>query len=50
MVHEGVRVRGAALVHAAVPVGTALLEVGTVADPANELTNGEPRLVEVRRP
>jgi NADH-quinone oxidoreductase subunit G len=49
VVHDGVRVRGAALVLAAVPAGTALLEVGTVADSANALTNGEPRLVEVHR-
>jgi hypothetical protein len=44
-----VTVRGIAQVHAAVPAGTALLEVGTVADSANALTNGEPRLVEVHR-
>jgi NADH-quinone oxidoreductase subunit G len=49
VVHDGVRVRGAALVHAAVPHGTTLLEIGTVADSANALTNGEPRLVEVHR-
>jgi hypothetical protein len=36
-------------VHAAVPHGTTLLEIGTVADSANALTNGEPRLVEVHR-
>jgi NADH-quinone oxidoreductase subunit G len=49
VVHDGVRVRGTAVVHSAVPAGTTLLEVGTVADSANALTNGEPRLVEVHR-
>jgi NADH-quinone oxidoreductase subunit G len=49
VVHERVTVRGIAQVHAAVPAGTALLEVGTVVDSANALTNGEPRLVEVHR-
>jgi len=48
--HDGVRVVGTAVVHANVPAGTVLLEVGTTADSANALTNGEPRLVEVHRP
>ena len=50
VVHDGgAVVRGAARCATAVPAGTALLEVGTPADSANALTNGEPRLVEVHR-
>ena len=45
----GVQVGGPAVVRADVPDGTVLLEVGTVSDSANALTNGEPRLVEVQR-
>ena len=48
--YDGASVRGAANVRAAVPAGSVFLEVGTVEDSANALTNGEPRLVEVRRP
>jgi NADH-quinone oxidoreductase subunit G len=47
---EGARVRATAAVRANVPAGTVFLEEATASDPANVLTNGEPRLVEVRRP
>ena len=47
--HDGVHVRGTATVLAEVPGGTVVLEVGIAADSANALTNGEPRMVEVRR-
>jgi NADH-quinone oxidoreductase subunit G len=47
--HDSVAVHGTAVLHASVPAGTVLLEVGTGRDSANALTNGEPRLVEVQR-
>jgi NADH-quinone oxidoreductase subunit G len=47
--HDAAVVRGTAVVHAAVPSGTVLLELGTVRDSANALTNGGRPLVEVQR-
>jgi anaerobic selenocysteine-containing dehydrogenase len=46
--YDGALVRARATVRAAIPTGTVFLEVATPAESANALTNGEPRLVEVR--
>ena len=43
-------VRAQVALRAAVPAGTVFLAEGTGTDAANALTNGEPRMVEVRRP
>jgi NADH-quinone oxidoreductase subunit G len=47
--YEGAAVGAEVLVRSAVPAGSAFLAEATAADGANALTNGEPRLVEVRR-
>jgi len=48
---EGAGVRAQALLRAAVPEGSVfLIEAMSGDDAVNALTNGEPRLVEVRRP
>jgi NADH-quinone oxidoreductase subunit G len=47
--HDGAAVHAEVMVRSAVPAGSAFLAEATVADSANALTNGEPRLVEVRR-
>jgi NADH-quinone oxidoreductase subunit G len=49
VVFNGSSVRATAAVRAAVPAGTVFLQDATAQDAANALTNGEPRLVEVRR-
>jgi NADH-quinone oxidoreductase subunit G len=46
---NGTRVRGVAVIRAAVPEGSAFLEDGLEHDGANALTNGVPPLVEVMR-
>ena len=46
---EGATVRARAELKAAVPAGSVFLADGIGPDAANALTNGEPRLVEVRR-
>ena len=50
VVHDGASVQATAAVRANVPAGTVFLEEATASDPANVLSDGEPRLVEVRRP
>ena len=47
--YDGTRVHGTVALRAAVPAGSVFLAEGTSTDSANALTNGEPRLVEVRR-
>ena len=47
---NGTSVRATAALRAAVPPGSVFLAEAAAAEPANTLTNGEPRLVEVRRP
>jgi NADH-quinone oxidoreductase subunit G len=47
--YDGALVHAQATVRTAVPTGTVFLEIATPAESANALTNGEPRLVEVRR-
>jgi NADH-quinone oxidoreductase subunit G len=47
--HDGVSVGAEVLVRSAIPTGAAFLAEATATDAANALTNGEPRLVEVRR-
>ena len=46
--HDGSSVSAEVLVRNGVPAGTAFLAEATASDSANALTNGEPRLVEVR--
>jgi len=46
---NGARVRGTAVLRAAVPPGSAFVEEGAEHGPANALTNGVPALAEVRR-
>ncbi len=45
---DGVHVRARVELRAAVPEGSVFLADGIAQDAANALTNGEPRLVEVR--
>ncbi len=47
--HDGTALRAEVIVRSAVPIGSAFLAEATPAESANVLTNGEPRLVEVRR-
>jgi NADH-quinone oxidoreductase subunit G len=47
--YDGTAVAAEVLVRSAVPAGSAFLAEATPADSANALTNGGPRLVEVRR-
>jgi NADH-quinone oxidoreductase subunit G len=47
--HDGLAVSAEVAVRSGVPAGSAFLAEATPADSANALTNGEPRLVEVRK-
>ena len=47
--HDGSEVSAEVVVRSGIPVGNAFLAEATPADSANALTNGDPRLVEVRK-
>jgi NADH-quinone oxidoreductase subunit G len=47
--HDGTALSAEVIVRSTVPIGSAFLAEATPAESANVLTNGEPRLVEVRR-
>ena len=47
--HDGTALSAEVIVRSAVPIGSAFLAEATPAESANVLTNGEPRLVKVRR-
>ncbi|MGI8491804.1 MAG: molybdopterin-dependent oxidoreductase, partial [Acidimicrobiales bacterium] len=50
VVHDGASVHAIAAVRANLPAGTVFLEEATATEPVNILTDGEQRLVQVRRP